>query len=214
MFSVPSSYHLGKIKAVAFDFGNVICLPQAEGTLEKLAAIAGLDLEVFSALFWTHRAEYDRGSLSGIEYYRGMLAPEGVFPDDETLGRMLAIDLASWTRINPDTVQFMEDVQKAGLKLGILSNMPFDFLALARKQVSVFQRADARIFSCEIGSIKPETRIYEAALSALNCTAEELVFFDDIPVNVEKARSMGIRAFIWRNAETARSELNSLSLSL
>jgi len=176
--------------------------------------MAGLELNQFTSLLWSHRDDYDRGTISGEEYYRGFLAKAGVYPDGDTIKKMVETDLESWTGINPGTVTLMEDVKKAGLKLGILSNMPHEFLAMARKRFPFFQLCDAEIFSCELNLLKPEEPIYQALLSAFGCRAEETVFFDDIPVNVEKALALGIRGYVWKDPENARQELRRLSIVL
>jgi putative hydrolase of the HAD superfamily len=200
-------------KGVAFDFGNVISQPQDPGVMEELARLAGMERTRFESLLWPNRTEYDRGTLTGVEYYRGFLAKAGVFPDDRILEQLVAADLKSWARINPDTERLMADIKGAGYKLGILSNMPHEFLAIARGRFPVFDLPHVSIYSCEVGSIKPEEQIYREIVSALGIAAEELIFFDDIPVNVEKACSLGIRAFIWKDAGSAREELRRLSLA-
>jgi putative hydrolase of the HAD superfamily len=127
---------------------------------------------------------------------------------------MTRLDSAAWTHLNPETVRLMEDVKKAGYTLGILSNMSHEFLAWARENVSGFRLADVSVFSCEEGLIKPESAIYETLLARLGCPATEAIFFDDIPVNVEKARDFGIKAYIWKDADTARAILWEHGISL
>lgn len=202
------------IKAVVFDYGKVISLPQEAGVMEKLAAIAGLEVSVMDDLVWKHRGDYDRGAFLGKEYYRSILQRVGVTLDDPKLEQLVQIDLNSWTRINPETVALMEGLKKAGYKLGILSNMPHDFLVLARASIPVFTLPDVGVFSCEVGSIKPEEAIYQVLLHRLSCRPEEAMFFDDIPINVDKAETLGIRAFVWQNPETARKELQQAGISL
>ena len=200
------------IKGVAFDYGKVICFPPEDRVAVELAALAGMALEKFESLRWLSRPEYDRGTVSGAEYYRNFLTAAGVFLDGEALEKMAAIDSEGWSRINGGTVRLMEDVKRAGLKLGILSNMPFDFLALAREKFPVFSLPPAGIFSCESASIKPEEKIYRDCCAALELSPDELVFFDDMPVNIEAACSLGIRGFVWQNPETARETLRNLSI--
>jgi putative hydrolase of the HAD superfamily len=193
-----------RIKAVAFDYGRVISFSPGAEVMEELAALAGLDRHTLESLMWPYRGDYDRGLVSGEAYYKAMLARGGVHPDEKTLEKMAALDTAGWTRINPATVRLMEDIKSAGLKVGILSNMPHEFLSMARERFPVFKLPDAGIFSCELGLIKPEEAIYRALLSALGCEPEEVVFFDDLPVNVEAALSLGMKACVWQDAETAR----------
>ncbi|MDR2069311.1 MAG: HAD family phosphatase [Spirochaetaceae bacterium] len=199
------------IKAVVFDYGKVISFPPEDTVIEELAAVAGMEPRVLDSLLWPYRNEYDRGTLTGKEYYRMLLAAGGVYPDEEALEKMVDIDLKSWTRINPGTVELMEAVKAApALKLGILSNMPHEFLALARGTIPVFDLPDVGIFSCEVGAIKPEAAIYRRLLAALGCEPAELVFFDDMELNIDAARALGIRAFLWKDPQAARAELNRL----
>jgi putative hydrolase of the HAD superfamily len=202
------------IRGVAFDYGKVICFPQPESVMDELAALAGLERKILEPLVWSRRGEYDRGLFNGPDYYRALLGTQGVHVDDGVLERMAAVDLQSWTGINPGTVALMEDIKKAGLKLGILSNMPRDFLDFARKTLPVFKLPDVGIFSCELGSIKPEDAIYHALLDAFGCHPQELVFFDDMPENVEGASFLGINAFVWRGPDTARKNLEQLGLCI
>jgi putative hydrolase of the HAD superfamily len=202
------------IKAVIFDYGKVICFPQEAGFMEALAELAGLPPRVMDELVWKYRDEYDRGAVSGETYYRNILEEQGLKPDETLIKRLLRIDHDSWKNINPGTVQLMEDVKTAGLKLGILSNMPTDFLAFLRANVPVFRLCDQSVFSCEVGSVKPETKIYETLLSALGDSPEQVAFFDDLPRNVAKAAELGIRAFLWKDPQNARAELRNLGVKV
>jgi putative hydrolase of the HAD superfamily len=129
-------------------------------------------------------------------------------PEDRALAEtMYRVDMDGWTDINQATVKLMEDIKAAGFKLAILSNMPFDFLAMARKAYPVFSLPHVGIFSCEAASVKPEPAIYRALTAALGCAPGEIVFFDDMEVNVEGACALGIRAYLWKDVETARNLL-------
>jgi putative hydrolase of the HAD superfamily len=202
------------IQAVVFDYGKVICLSPPDSVMDELASLAGLDRGILEPLVWSRRGEYDRGLINGKDYYRALLATRGISLDDGVLEKMVDIDLSSWTRINPGTLALMEDIKKAGLTLGILSNMPREFLEIARRTLPVFKLPDVGLYSCEAGFIKPEAAIYGALLSALGCKPGAVVFFDDIPENVEGASRLGIRAFLWRDPETARKNLEHLGLSI
>jgi FMN phosphatase YigB (HAD superfamily) len=46
----------------------------------------------------------------------------------------------------------------------------------------------------------------------LGCAPEEIVFFDDIPINVEGARDSGITAYLWEGVESARGILKTLGV--
>ena len=200
------------IKAVIFDYGQVISIPQDPKVLDSLAQRIGVERERFEPVLWSLRDEYDRGTITVKEYYRNVLSRLGVSMDDKSIDELTAIDLDSWRNINEGTVSLMEDVKKAGYVLGILSNMPHDFLEWARGNLPVFSLPHVSLFSCEVSIIKPEQAIYSKLLSMLDMEGAEVAFFDDKPENIESARAMGIRAFLWESPESARRELSSLGV--
>jgi putative hydrolase of the HAD superfamily len=195
------------IKAVVFDYGGVICFPPDAGAEKKLAELTGLSAETLNELNRKYRNEYDRGAFDGRAYYRYLLSQAGVFPDDETLDEIVRTDSEGWKRINGETVALMRDVKAAGFRLGILSNMPHDFLAWARENIPVFGEADTAVFSCEYNLAKPEAAIYEKLREKTGLEYGEIVFFDDIPDNIQKARELGINGFVWKGPAAAREEL-------
>ena len=200
------------IKAVAFDFGNVISLPQNTEDLRRLAEIVGVDKDTMNEIAMKDRADYDRGAISGTDYYARGLRKLGKVLDGEALAALVKADLESWAKVNPETEALMEEVKKSGKKVAILSNMPHEFLSMSRVRFPFFSRVDAGIYSCELGVNKPDRAIYEALLSALDSRAAEVVFFDDLEANVAGARALGIEAFVWKDAASARSRLVSLGV--
>ena len=214
------------IKAVIFDYGQVISLPQDTKVIDRLAEIIGVSREKFEPLLWSLRVEYDRGVITAKEYYNNILSSLNIRLDEKIIDEIIRMDLESWKNINPGTEKLMEDVKKAGYILGILSNMPHDFLAWARKNIPVFSLPHLGLFSCEVNLVKPDKAIYLKLLSQLSETVvsaeatvseikgEELVFFDDNPENVRSAKALGINAFVWESPENARRELLSLGVKL
>jgi putative hydrolase of the HAD superfamily len=202
------------IKAIVFDYGQVISFPPERKTMERLASMAGVGVEVFEPLLWGLRGEYDRGTISAREYYGQVLSRLKVTLDEKTIEAMIEIDWRSWENLNPGTVRLMEDVKAAGFILGILSNMPHDFLAFARKKFPLFSLPDVGLFSCEVNLIKPEAAIYRKLLSLVKCPPEEVAFFDDNEDNVKSAAALGIHASLWKDPETARQDLNALGAGL
>ncbi|MDR0731273.1 MAG: HAD family phosphatase [Treponema sp.] len=198
------------MKAVVFDFGRVICFPPSAENREALCALTGLSAGVLEELDRKHRGAYDRGACNGPAYYRTLLGDAGLYPDEAALETMAETDAEGWKRLDPAALALMRDVKKAGFALGVLSNMPYDFLDWARTGIPLFAELDAAVFSCEVNTIKPERRIYEILRDRLGCEFGEIVFFDDVPVNVEKAAELGIRAFLWKGAPAARETLGKL----
>jgi putative hydrolase of the HAD superfamily len=196
------------IKVVVFDYGGVICFIPSLEMRSELVRLSGLPAEVLWELDRKYRGEWDRGVYDGIGHYRFILGKAGVSFNDDSLARIARADIESWKHINPDTVKLMRDIKAAGLRLGILSNIPYDF---PRDSVPVFAEADIAVYSCDLGIIKPEAGIYEKLREKAGCLYKEIVFFDDKVDNVNKARELGIQAFLWEGAEQARKLVSGMA---
>jgi putative hydrolase of the HAD superfamily len=196
------------IKAVVFDYGGVICFTPSRETETELERQTGLPFDTIRELHRKYRSEYDRGTYATTgEYYQFILSSAGVFLDDSSLKQIAETEMGGWKRINDATVRLMRDIKAAGFTLGILSNIPHDFLAWARKNIPVFTEADPAVFSCEYNLIKPEAVIYAKLRERAGCEYGEIVFFDDLPDNIAAAREMGIRGFVWEGPDAARETL-------
>lgn len=111
-------------------------------------------------------------------------------------------DLISWLYHTPDevwleheTVDLMREVRGAGLKLAALTNDLVDF----HGQEWVDQQEWLRLFDVIIdasitGVLKPDPRAYAAAVEAMGLTPSEVVYLDDMPVNVAGGLQAGLQA--------------------
>jgi putative hydrolase of the HAD superfamily len=70
------------------------------------------------------------------------------------------------------------------------------------------------IVSRAAGAVPPEPAFEQARISALGCGPGEILFFDDMEVNVEAAAALGIRAFVWQDAGTARNVLRRFQINV
>ena len=204
------------IKAIVFDFGGVICYPPSAQTRAELERLTGMPYDKLEVINRQYRDEWDRGTYDGQGYYRYMLPKAGLNPDDETLAKIIQTDLDGWKNLDPGTVQLMRDIKVAGCTLGILSNMPRDFLTWARDEggIPIFTEADVGIFSCEHHIIKPEPEIYMLLQERIGCACNEIVFFDDVDNNINAACKLGMRGLLWADSKAARSQLQTMGLEL
>ena len=117
-----------------------------------------------------------------------------------------------------DVLPVLEEVRKAGLKIGVVSNGIRDlrqFVADHRLDV------DAIVDSRTHGRVKPHPTIFQAALDVLEVDAADAVMVGDSPVeDIEGARALGMRAILIdrddRHAEVAErlSDLYGLPAAL
>jgi putative hydrolase of the HAD superfamily len=202
------------IKAVVFDYGNVISLQQDPKVMDELAARVGVERDRFESALWSLRGDYDRGIIGAKEYFKTVLSSLAIFMDEKSIEEIIEIDTNSWKNVNTETEALMKELKAARYLLGILSNVPREFLAWAKKNSPVFSLPHVGLYSCDVNLVKPEEAIYRKLLSMLGVEPSELVFFDDKAENIAGAKALGMEAILWKNVEDARRELLSLGVKL
>lgn len=204
---------LSSIRAVIFDFGNVLTMPQDESRIEEMSRLAGLDREQFLSAYRRLRLDYDRGTLDVETYWKEVLRSGGVAEarvaelNGEFVRSMTDSDIASWMVIRPSTVGWAKALKSAGLKTAILSNMPSEHADYIRRSFPWLEDFDVKVFSYDVGLIKPEAAIYEECIRRLGVKPSESIFVDDIQVNVEAAKKVGINGVFFHDPDDVLVEL-------
>ena len=101
---------------------------------------------------------------------------------------------------------------KERYQLVALSNtneMHFDYLL---KTHPLVKRLDDYVLSYQVGFLKPDRRIYEAALSRVGRSATEVLFIDDRTENVTSAEKLGIRGIVFVDERQLKEQLRKLGL--
>ena len=95
--------------------------------------------------------------------------------------------------VRPETAALVRQAQAAGIRLAILSNELDLFYGRGLRErlplLEAFERIDDATYT---GVLKPDPKAYLGCLQAMGLQAEEAVFVDDQPRNVEGARRLGI----------------------
>ncbi len=71
---------------------------------------------------------------------------------------------------------------------------------------------DGAVVSAELGVLKPQPEIYQALLSNNGLEASETVFIDDVPYNVEGAKTVGMAGIQFIDLVQCENELRALSV--
>ena len=190
------------IKAVVFDYGNVLSFAPTAEEWQKLADTVGRPLDDFRRDYWLYRDEYDRAGCGPVSYWQAV-ARRVLNP--QTLGKLIEFDNRQWTRINPDMLALSRRLRSAGVTTAILSNMPLDKLAWMRKipACHFINEFPVTVFSCDHHLVKPEPAIYRLCLDMLAKSPGECLFLDDVPVNVDGGRKAGMATYLFRTAAEA-----------
>ena len=74
----------------------------------------------------------------------------------------------------------------------------------------VFEILSREIWSCEVGKIKGDSGFFKDILDKYGLTPEEVVFVDDLYVNIRSAESAGLTSIQFENAADLKNELSEL----
>jgi putative hydrolase of the HAD superfamily len=186
-----------KFDAVVFDYGEVISQPMNKDAVHVMSDILQVSPKALQQSYWKFRDDYDLGRLTGKDYWQKVSADLGRNPSDEELARLLSTDIDTWKNIRPEMIEFARELKESGVKIAILSNMHRDFLDYLNKECEWMQLFDVRVFSCELGIMKPEMEIYQFLIQKLQTEPSKILFIDDRQVNVDGAIKAGLKSVVF-----------------
>ncbi len=210
---------MGKIKNIAFDLGGVVLALSLENSIKRFEQIGLKDARHHLDAF------QQKGIFGDLE--AGKIDTEQFRAELSTMvGHSLTMDECYWAwhgyvesvpKRNLEAILRLRDM---GYKVCLLSNTnPFmmqwannDFDGQGHPIGHFF---DALYLSYQCGVMKPHCEIFEMMLEGQHATAEETLFIDDGPRNVEAAANMGIHTLCPQNNEdwtTPLMELLSLDI--
>jgi putative hydrolase of the HAD superfamily len=103
----------------------------------------------------------------------------------------------------------MRELRGRGYRMAICTNNIREWEPRWRAMLPVDEIFDVVVDSAFVGSRKPEPRIYRITLERLDGTPERTLFIDDVELNCEGARALGIEAIRFRSTEQAIEEIEA-----
>ena len=180
-----------------FDIGGVLVKYEHESVVQLLAGSGEYDEEAIRALFDEELSyKVQTGRITAVDFFEKHI--KRVMTDLTYEGWIkLHVD---YFRINPEGFDLMLDLKKKGRKIYILSNLAeFHKVAIERKITGFFDHSEYNFLSYEMGYFKPEAGIYQGLIQKTGERPENLVFFDDLPQNIEGAKKAGIKGIVFSN---------------
>jgi putative hydrolase of the HAD superfamily len=204
-----------RIEAVVSDFGGVLTTPLIDAFV-GLQQSRGIPLEAFGAALARAAAD-DAGANPLFELETGRLTEDQFVSKlgdalRAELGR--EVDLARFGETffrhlqpNDELFGFMRGLHQRGYRMAILTNNVREWEPLWRPMLPVDEIFELVVDSGFVGVRKPDPRIYELTLERLGVGAEATLFLDDMEVNCDAARTLGMQAVWFRSNAQAIAEI-------
>jgi putative hydrolase of the HAD superfamily len=202
------------IRALICDFGGVLTTPLSAG-FYAYQEEAGISIEELGRAM--QRASelhgepplfaLERGEITEQEFARRL--------EEQLDGRF---DLARlrelyFERIEPNRpmIDYVAAARRRGLQTALLTNNVREWEPLWRAKLPELDDLfEVVVDSAFVGMRKPERGIYELTLERLGgSAASDCVFVDDLDVNCQAARELGMTAIRFESSEQALAELES-----
>ena len=200
------------IRAVVFDYGMVLTGSPDKEAHDAMVRMTGLAVDEFEKLYWADRHAYDEGKLSGITFWQKLARDGGLSLTPAELDELNRLDARMWTTSDPAMLSWQRQLKQHGVRTAILSNMGDSVLEEIERQFDWIHEFDVLVWSFQLGIAKPDAAIYRHVLEKLGTKADETLFVDDKRVNVEAARTLGMKAVEFSTAERLREDLIAAGL--
>jgi len=203
------------ISAVFWDFGGVILTSPFEA-FNRYEERNGLPIDFIRSV--NARDPHDN---AWAQLERNDIGPDEFGPmfaeESERLGhRVDGADVLALLsgEVRPEMVVALDRVIEAGLTTACLTNNVVG--GDPRPEVSeVMGRFGHIVESSKVGVRKPEPRFYEIACELASVGPEQVVFLDDLGINLKPAKAMGMTTIKVLGADQAIADLETvLDLSL
>lgn len=111
--------------------------------------------------------------------------------------------------VNKDLLDYIAELKKTGIKMGIISNADKDWVSimLSEEQKALFNEV---IISYRVNMAKPDSAIYKTALNKLGVKARDSIFVDDIRLFCDGALSAGMHAICYVTFNQMKGELEAI----
>jgi putative hydrolase of the HAD superfamily len=196
------------VRNVIFDLGGVVFDWNPDHIVARVQPVPELQAPLKQALFghadWRL---FDRGTLTEPELIERLQLRLGATRREvEAILDAVRNSLVE----KPETIKLMRALQQQGTPLYCLSNMPASVYTHLRQRHNFWDAFSGIVISGEVQMMKPEPEVFVHLLSTFNLRAQECVFIDDLPANIESARRVGLQAIWFKDAAQCRRELDQI----
>ena len=196
-------------QVVLFDLGSVLFHIGHVGAFGKMIGETD-DGEVqrrWVTCPWVQR--YDRGQCSRQDFAAGIVEHHGIaLTPNQFLNRFTA----RVPGLQDGAANLLRETKASGMRTACLSNTNEAHWNADNRLAAFVEQFDHHFLSFEIGHVKPDLSAFTHVVAELGCYAGEVLFLDDVQVNVDAARAFGLDATLANGVATARSILHKRAL--
>ncbi len=195
-------------KVVVFDLGKVLVDFDYSIAARKVVARSTKSLFNLISLFSSSSliVQYECGLVTRQEFFEQIRDAVGFQGGLAEFGGYFA-DI--FTEI-PPMIALHAELRRRGFKTYIFSNTNDLAIEHVERNFPFFKNFDGYIYSCEVGAMKPDAKIYEAMEKLCGRRGANIIYLDDRLENVQGGLACGWQAILHETPEKTRAVLEKI----
>lgn len=201
-------------KFIYFDLGNVLLFFDHHRACRQLAQLTGAsEQQIWNTLFASGlELEYEAGRISSRQVHQAFLEATRSKLDFDAF----ALAFSDIFEVNVPMKAILGQLKFCKYRLGLLSNTnDMHWRLFTDGRYSLLPDAfEQRVLSHEVGAVKPDAAIFQAAIERAGVAPGEIFYMDDIPGHVAGARAVGIDAVQFTDSTSLLVEMRRRGIEL
>ena len=196
-----------KIDVILFDFGGVLSEEGWKKGLRVIAEANALNVDSFiqTAAETIYETGYITGKGSESDFWNTLRRKTGIKGNNESLTN----ELMSRFVLNDRMIDLVKKLKSEKLTVGILSDQT-NWLDQLNARFDFFKYFDHVFNSYHLGKGKRDVSLFDDIAGLLKTPPDRILFIDDDPGNVERARQKGWKAILYADADSFHLDMDNL----
>jgi epoxide hydrolase-like predicted phosphatase len=193
----------GRVTTIIFDWGGVMC--SGADIFGKLKDETGLSLKEIKKRSDVLVRDFYSGEIKTKDFWNKYTA---IFDLNDSLKETLSRNYLNSYYIYPEMFKMILDL-RSKYKIGLLSNLNHQMKRHILKKHKLDKYFHYLVFSCDIGSLKPDKSAFKNMLDKVKAKSSNAVFIDDSKANIETAKKLGFQTLLFLSGSQCRAELKT-----
>lgn len=195
-----------EVKVIFFDVGDVLIVDCIGPKFDVLNEKYAIPRDQLLALRKKYRQQADLGLYSDPQFWQILLQECGIAAQPEDW------DLEPFYQEVPGTRGLVDRLRQRGYRLAIITDDSRE-MAQARQLRYGYQGLFEKVIvSSHLGIVKPDERIFHAALQEMNVPAGQALFIDNLEKNIAGAAAVGMKTVLFTDAASLEQSLTRMGV--
>ncbi len=200
-----------QIRAICFDLDGVYFTSAGFKSFKQRIMDMGVSKEkVDYILHGEPMDRFKRGEVQENEFWQDAVQYWGLPVSPDEIIRLISLGY----EVNPEVDSLVKRLRSNGYLTCICTNNFSTRINKLEERFHFLQHFDVRVFSYEVGILKPDKKIFEVLVERCKCKPEEIVYSDDNESKLRGAKELGIESFVYDDFESFIQHLIELGVGL